>query len=300
MKNILALFLVVALGKCYAQQDPLYAQYLLNPLVLNPAYAGLNNNLNIMGAYRIQWAGFDGQPNTFNITAHSSFVENKLGAGLVIVTDKIGNVQNTEINLPLSYKLSLSKGSLSFGMQAGIQSFRVQNNELNIYDPGDFVFQGNEQGTRLNIGAGMIYRNDDWFVGLSVPRLLPTTFDVGGEQLDLYNQHYYLMASWLYRYKPDFWIRPSVMARGVSGAPASFDVSLNGVFYDRHMAGIFSRNFNTFGVLLQTIVGDKFTFGYVFEVPTKKSVGTTFNTHELTLGLRLAVLSFHDRIARNY
>jgi len=33
---------IAASSKVHAQQDPLYAQYLNNPIVLNPAYAGSN------------------------------------------------------------------------------------------------------------------------------------------------------------------------------------------------------------------------------------------------------------------
>jgi hypothetical protein len=37
--------------------------------------------------------------------------------------------------------------------------------------------------------------------------------------------------------------------------------------------------------------------GYVFELPVESSVGTQYTTHEITLGLRFGVLSFHDVLA---
>jgi len=67
----------------FAQQDPLYAQYLFNPLLINPAYSGLNNNFNGTVGYRTQWMGLEGQPQTMNVSLHSSFVQNKVGAGLI-------------------------------------------------------------------------------------------------------------------------------------------------------------------------------------------------------------------------
>ncbi|HRK55829.1 MAG TPA: PorP/SprF family type IX secretion system membrane protein, partial [Cyclobacteriaceae bacterium] len=78
-------------GLSYGQQDPLYSQYINNPMVINPAYAGLNNNLNASLSYRTQWGGFEGNPTTVNVNGHISLVDNRVGAGLLIVQDKIGN-----------------------------------------------------------------------------------------------------------------------------------------------------------------------------------------------------------------
>lgn len=44
-----------------AQVDPLYAQYLSNPMLINPAYAGLNNNLNASVTYRAPVNAFSGR-----------------------------------------------------------------------------------------------------------------------------------------------------------------------------------------------------------------------------------------------
>jgi Type IX secretion system membrane protein PorP/SprF len=63
---------------------------------------------------------------------------------------------------------------------------------------------------------------------------------------------------------------------------------------DSYTLGFFTRNFSTYGFLAQINLGDNLRFGYVFELPTKNSVGTQYNTHELTLGVRLSVLAFHD------
>jgi type IX secretion system PorP/SprF family membrane protein len=73
--TLLALSLCVCLS-LKAQQDPLYSQYLNNPFVLNPAYAGLTNNLNLSLNYRTQWAGIEGSPKTANLNGHISLAVN--------------------------------------------------------------------------------------------------------------------------------------------------------------------------------------------------------------------------------
>ncbi len=53
----LLLILFCFTQKLSAQQDPIYAQYLNNPLTINPAYAGINNQFSARVQARTQWAG---------------------------------------------------------------------------------------------------------------------------------------------------------------------------------------------------------------------------------------------------
>jgi type IX secretion system PorP/SprF family membrane protein len=301
MKNLYTFFFCLLIANSVVgQQDPLYSQYLLNPLVINPAYSGLNNNFNVMAGYRTQWTGLDGQPQTFNFSAHSSLVDNKVGAGVLVINDKIGNVSVTEANATFAYKLNLTNKTFSFGMEAGVQSFKSDYSALNIYDPSDFAFTGGERGTRMNLGFGAALKSEKYFIGLSIPRLLPSTFKNGGQQIELYNQHFYLMGSYVFYLNESIRFKPAVLLRGVKGAPASVDVALNVNFNTMHTVGIFTRNLNTYGVLLQTLLAEKYRFGYAFEMPTNKSVGTKFSTHEITLGVLLSVFDFHERTYSNY
>jgi hypothetical protein len=69
------------------------------------------------------------------------------------------------------------------------------------------------------------------------------------------------------------------------------------IFHERYTAGVLTRNFNTYGVLLNANLSDAFRLGYVFELPMSKSVGTKFTTHEITIGFRANVYRFHKHSA---
>lgn len=301
MKKLLPLLFMLAGFQANAQQDPIYSQYMLNPQLINPAYVGLPNNLNINASYRMQWMGLEGQPNTFNLNGNTSLLDNKAGAGFMLSHDQIGNTQNTEFNASFAYKLQLEHDrTISFGMQAGLINYRIDNSDLNIYDDDDDVFMNNENGTKLNLGAGLIFKGQDFLIGLSVPRMLPTKFTAGESEFELYNQHYYLFGAYVFYLNSQVKFKPTALVRAVKDAPASVDVGANFVFNSIHTAGVFTRNFKTYGFLLQTLYREKFRFGYVFELPTHKSVGTHFTTHEISLGLRLSVFSFHDTTIGNF
>lgn len=301
MKILLSSFFLLINMCALAQQDPIYSQYILNPQVINPAYPGLTNNLNINASYRMQWMGLEGQPNTFNLNGNTSLLNNKAGAGFMLSHDQIGNTKNTEIYASFAYKLDLGHNrTLSFGMQAGVLNYRIDNSDLNIFDEGDEVFMNNETGTKLNIGAGLILTGSDFLIGLSVPRMLPTKFKAGESEFELYNQHYYLFGAYVFYLNEQIKFKPTALVRAVKGAAASTDIGANFIFNSMHTAGVFTRNFKTYGVLLQTLYREKFRFGYVFELPTGKSVGTNFTTHEISLGLRLSAFSFQDTTISNF
>lgn len=300
MKKLLPLVFLLTTYCLQAQQDPLYSQYMLNPLLINPAYAGLNNNLNAMLGYRTQWVGLEGKPTTLNASAHTSLMSNKLGAGILLIQDRIGNISNTETNLSIAYKLEFKEQVLSFGMQAGFQNYRTDFSELNIFDPGDNAFIGGERGSRVNIGAGAILKSEKYFIGISVPRLMPSTFENGGQEFELYNQHFYVAGAYVHYLNSNIRLKPSILLRGVKGAPASVDLAFNVNLNAIHTAGLFTRNFNTYGLLVQTLLKEQYRFGYVFELPTNKSVGTNVTTHEISLGILLSAFSFHERSLSNF
>ena len=296
MKHFLLIVVFFGLTfSCFAQQDPLYAQYINNPMVINPAYAGLNNNLNASVSYRSQWGGFEGNPVTMNVNSHMSLVDNKVGVGVLLVQDKIGNVKNTEFQAAFSYRIKLEDKTFSFGMQAGVINFRNNFNELNLSNPGDPAFTQNENLSKPNIGVGVILKSEKYFVGLSIPRMLSTTISNGGQDLQLYNQHFYLFGAYVFYVSDRIRLKPSALLKGVSGSPISTDLNFNVTIDTKYTAGIYTRNFNAYGVLLQARLADRFKLGYTFEMPTNNSVGTRFTTNEIFLGIVLPVLPSHDR-----
>jgi len=292
-----AILLCTALH-AYAQIDPLYAQYLNNPLVINPAYTGLNKELNASVSFRKQWAGFDGSPTTINFTAHSSLFNNKMGVGLIVVQDQIGENKNLLAMGTYSYKIEFEDMVLSFGLQGGIANYRSDNLALNIEDETDPYFAGNQNITKPLFGAGIILSNDNLFLGLSLPRMLKNkeTFGSGpgAVEASLYTQHFYGMASYILFLNERIRLKPAVLLKYVQGNPLSVDVNALLNFDERYGAGAFTRNFNTYGLLAQIKFKQSYKFSYAFELPTNKSVGVNFTTHEITLGLNLAVFDFHD------
>jgi type IX secretion system PorP/SprF family membrane protein len=295
MKTICTVSLLFLSLQMFAQQDPLYSQYINNPFTINPAYAGFPNILTASVSYRQQWNGLEGDPQTINANLHTSLLQNKMGAGLMIISDRLGGTKTTEAFSSIRYRINITNSKIfSFGMQAGFTNYQFDNTAVNIYDQGDTFFKGAVNEIKPNIGFGAILSDDRFFVGLSVPRILKSTIEAsGGLQNSLYTQHYYLMGSYIFIASERVRIKPSALIKLVEGAPASLDLNAAIIFNQNYQAGILTRNFNTYGISLMGIFSS-FRFGYVMEVPTEKSVGTNFSTHELTVGFRTKIFSFQN------
>jgi type IX secretion system PorP/SprF family membrane protein len=296
MKKILftAAFCTAVFCSANGQTDPLYAQYLNNPFVINPAYAGHQNALSASLSYRKQWAGFDGSPVTVNASAHSSIVERKMNAGLMIVQDKIGVYKNTDILTSYAYRIDLGKQTLSFGLQAGATTYRIDNTELNVYDPNGSEFSSDQSFTKPSFGAGLLLSGDRFMAGLSVPRMIRHTIGYAGDEVSVYRQHYYLTGAYSMFLSERVRLKPSFLVKGVKGAPLSGDYNFTLTIDEKYSAGAYTRNFEAYGILTQAKLGDKYRFAYAFEMPVNSSVGTRFISHEITLAVNLAVFRFQD------
>ncbi len=298
MKQILLVATILgAVIQATAQQDPIYAQYLNNPLTINPAYAGSNNMFNASLQYRTQWAGIDANPVTVNFSSHMSVYRNKVGVGVMVVEDKLGDTNNTEFNTMYSYKIQINDSYLSFGLQTGFIRYKTDPSLLTIRDPGDPAFSQLTE-TTFNTGAGVILKNDRYMIGFSAPRLLPATVSQGGQQIELYKQHYYLFGSYIMFLSEDIRFKPSVLLRGTQN---SYSVDLNASFNIRefYTAGIFTRNFATYGVLVQAMLS-KVRLGYVFELPGGSASTLNFASHELMVGVSMGVLSQHEKAVKTF
>jgi len=292
-KLLLPILFCLTVFSAKAQKDPIFAQYINNPMVINPGYTGINNVLNASLSYRTQWAGLDGAPNTASFAAHSSFFDDLVGLGMIVVRDKIGTTTTTQFSLAGAYNIEFNETKFSFGMQAGVNSLKESNSELNPYSPNDPLFNGDQTFSKFNIGAGIVLKSPKYYLGLSVPRLLNNTEDLGMLSSNLYQRHFYFGAGYFINLNSELGLKPAILLKGVSEAPISVDYNVNLVISDRYSAGIITRNFKTYGLLAQLNLNHNLRIGYSIEVPTNNSVGTQYTSHEISITLDAEVFDFH-------
>lgn len=265
-----------------AQQDPQYTQYMYNTQVINPAYAGSREALSFGLLYRTQWVGLDGAPETGTFTVNSPIGSlDNMGLGLSIVRDEIGPALESNINIDYSYTINTSdEAELSFGLKAGLDILDVDFTKLNIYDQGD-VFEYNiDNKLQPQIGAGVYYNTQNFYVGLSVPNFLTSKHfdnstiddinagDFNGSVSAAERLHYFLIAGYVFDLSEDLKFKPATLVKAVSGSPLQWDVSANFLLYDKLTLGAAYRWSAAMSAMVGFQVSEELFIGFGYDYQT--------------------------------
>lgn len=225
-----------------AQQDPLFSRYKFNALTYNPAYAGSKDHLSLGLQFRRQWAGFEGAPRTFSLSAHSPLRRNQYALGASFTADKVGATTRVDANAVYAYRIKINQDVLlSLGLQAGVTNWHADWFTVTVEQGGDEVFQNNFSIWQPNFGAGAYLYSKDYYIGLSCPRLVEQAYRVAGNEISAIAanyRHFTLAAGMAIPLREgDMIFRPSILLRKAGfgsklrqsddkrvGAPTSVDL----------------------------------------------------------------------------
>jgi len=288
---LLVLFFLGSIHATMAQREPMYAQYLDNMLEINPAYAGSRHSLSVISLNRSHWTVvFDRAPMTHSLNLHSPTRSDHIGVGLSFRTETVGPERTTSIYGDYSYRVDLTpESTLTFGLKAGISFFDLPLTSLIIDDPADPAFASDILSMWLpNFGFGVIYRIEDLFVGLSIPKLLEVNyFDntmFGGARPALIDRNYYLTAGAVFHLGPEIFVMPSTYVRYLPGTTPEVDLSARLVLFERFSAGAMVRLQDAMGFNIGIDLSSNLTFGYSFDWAILNRVPSfNFGSHEVML-----------------
>jgi len=292
--------LALSVTELRAQQDPHYTQYMYNMSVMNPAYAGSKEAVSGGFLYRKQWVEIEDAPTTGTFFIHSPVGRN-VGLGLSVISDKIGPVEENNFYADFSYTLNLGgEHRLAFGMKAGVTMHKIDFNTIypTLPDINDGVFAGgNPNKTFLNVGSGVFYYTDKYYVAFSVPNMLKTKYlDFDGRQYGTEELHYFLTGGYVFDINPNLKFKPFAMVKSSLNAPTSFDVSTNFMLYDKLELGATYRVEDSFGAMVNFAVTPSLRIGYAYDHIVSDLNTVTPSSHEVML---LFDLNFPKKVSRS-
>ena len=289
-KAVLLAILFLGVTQVKAQYEPHFTQYMFNEMFINPAYAGARECISATGLYRKQWVGIDGAPVTETVSIHSPFFDNKMGIGLAVVNEKIGVTQNTGFNASYAYRMPLSKGKLSLGLQIGAVNHYEELSKLTTVQSGDAQFANNTPKLLLpNAGFGAFYYTQNFYAGLSIPHLILNTVDAASikkvtNKASVKDWHYYITAGYIAKVSDNIKLKPTIMIKEVVGSPMQFDASLNALFVDVFWVGVAYRTGDAVSAIAGIQITKQLRLGYAYEYTLSKLKKYNTGTHEITLG----------------
>ena len=294
-KRVYFLLIVVLLPFLgFGQQDPMYSQYMFNPLSVNPAYAGSLEALSVAGLFRKQWLNIPGSPMTATLSAHTPTPNRKHGFGINLVADQISYIQQSWLNISYAYILPLPKDiKLGMGLQATGHYYRVNWSKAEFKDPSEPVVTGANRNYILpNVGAGVFLYAPNWYFGASVPRILVNTLTTTTPGISISDKstdnaalrrHYFIMGGYVFKVHHDVKLKPSVLLKYVYGAPFQADMNLQVYLFDKYGVGVSYRTGDGIVALLEYRITDQLRAGYAYDYPLTSLNGFTWGSHEIMI-----------------
>ncbi len=295
------LFLLAAPWVLQGQQLPQYSLYMLNPYAYNPAYAGVAGTLLAHGAYRQQWSGLRGAPESQYLDAHLPLFFLRGGAGIRLENDKIGAHRTTRAALHYAHHLDVGRaGLLSVGVGIGYIQYALDGGQLRtpdgIYEPGgvfthnDPLFpEGRVVGAAPLMEVGLFFRQQYFELGGAVqPAYVPTLAitDQGAFRVQLVPQ-YVGMGSYRVQLSTQLLLMPSFLLKF---DPAATQVEISTAFRWREntFAGTSFRGVTSAARDAMVLFGgfkitEKISFFYSYDIPLSSLSNVQKGSHEILL-----------------
>jgi type IX secretion system PorP/SprF family membrane protein len=293
------LFLIAISLTSRAQQNAQFTQYMFNGLVINPAYTGMDEALNVTFVNRSQWAGVDGAPVTQTLTAHTLFSRSKVGIGLSVVNDKIGVHRNQKVAGSAAYHLPLSGNRvLSFGLQGGMNIIKSNYGSLNStstnIDPQ--LANATIGQTYFNLGMGFYYRSRKFHAGVSMPDLIPQRFTLNDTtSITWQKAQYFVFSRYTITINDFLKLEPGILIKYKPNLPLSFDLNACLIIKQALTLGLSYRKSESIDFLLKAQLTPQLQLGYAYDFVIGEVSNLSRGSHELMVSYLFKYS--HDNIA---
>lgn len=197
-------FWVVTSVSAMAQREVQYAQYLVNPLAINPAATGARENFHFNAVLRRQFVlGLQGLPITQSFAMDGTVGRNKnVGLGLQGINDRVS--LNTAAFATVSYIHRISETQkIAIGTLVGV----------NVLPSRSLVGLGSGVNQAvLSAGVGIYYDDELIFGGISMPEILNQDYAYSSSSALLnYRRPIFVQAGIKMGTTDDFRLTPSIL-----------------------------------------------------------------------------------------
>lgn len=272
------------------------------PETNNAGAVAQNDMMNLLGAYRLQWAGFSDAPVDmfFSVNTPLSISGTKHGVGLVFSSENIGLFKDQSVLLQYSYKMKLWKGVVGLGLNVGFLSQTFDFSGVDFTGNGGSPIEGDEyhknddpysssgegaddNALTFDAGVGAYYSDDEMFVGLSVAHLNSGTTNFGKDSAEMYVPRvFYLTGGYNIPQSNAFYtLKPSTQIRSDF---SDFQMDLTCVLeYDKRIrGGLTYRLGDAFVFLVGMDLFSGLRLGYSYDLPVSKMI-VSGGSHEIYL-----------------
>lgn len=327
MKRLIYILLLVVVGTphSFAQQMPLYSQYMYNRFLINPAAAGSEGYTSFNITAREQWIGYAGAPRTYSLSYQARFTkkkyslkknifgntryraktEGRTGLGIGLFSDQNGLVQRTGFQAAYSYHIWVQDYTqLSFGLAATGYHYIINADSESFSDPSEPWLSDNlRNGVFIpDINFGLCLLNERYTLGFSAESMLGAAAKIGDGRVDTLkaydrlrmSRHYHIFGSYSFQTGKDLEIEPSALFKLSEQLLPQADFGLALIYDQTFWLGAGYRTGGFYGTSSQgALIGmvrvrwGNMYLGYSYDYSLNEIETVTSGSHELVLALKL-------------
>ncbi|MBI4930929.1 MAG: type IX secretion system membrane protein PorP/SprF [Bacteroidetes bacterium] len=296
-KIILASGFWLLASDLFAQQLPLFSQYMLNDYFQNPAVAGSRPYFDVVSANRLQWMGITDAPRTYALSMNGPLKPKNMGVGGYLFTDIAGPTRRIGFSGSYAYHVKINeKIKISLSLSAGVMQFAVDASKLTLDNKSDYVFaNGYESEIVPDLGTsfylyGLPKDNGtgNWWLGGYVPQIYPAKLNLftTPTPTGTLATHFYATAGYKLFITDEFSAEPSLLVKFVSPVPVQIDGGVRIFYKNKIWIGGTYRTNDAMSAMVGYTYKDNLTFGYSYDITTTNLKNYNNGTHELMIGLR--------------
>lgn len=296
--GVFAFIMIMGLQWSFAQDQGIYTQYMLNPVLINPAATGFNEDHELFFNYRNQWSGTDGTPNNYTVSYNGRVYDN-VGLGLMANAETFGALNRYRALLSYAYQIQSDDFSLGIGLSTEYHQFSLSGNTLvnprvQIDDP--ILLEAADGLQFFDVSFGIWGEVKERFVfGFAMPNLVRTRIDNPTIETDAEStsfKFFNLFTGYKFALEEyDMKVYPSILVKRVFMGPEDVHADLNLLvsFLDEQLTGGLSYQIGgsqRLGFLIGTKI-DEFSLYYSYDASFNPLQNYTSGSHEITVGFTL-------------
>jgi type IX secretion system PorP/SprF family membrane protein len=318
MRYLRSIFPVIVLsfifGAAYAQQVPMYSQYMMNGFLINPSFAGRDGATTVNLTVREQWVGMTGAPSTYAASFQTRILKNsfiskstsvkkdivkptkggKVGLGGYIFNDNNGIMRRTGIQAAYAYHIPLGNtagvpNSLSFGLALTAYQFAI-NTEGLIFNPDDPLLNTYDRSVFIpDFNFGASFTTTKYYVGFAMTNIFRGSLMVADTSASSRNElgNFFLTGGVKIPLNPEWMLEPSafIKASDMFMTSVQLDLTTRVYFKDDYWAGVSYRT-NDAVIMMMGLRYDRYYFGYAFDFTLTDIRSQSLGTHEISLAVK--------------
>lgn len=295
-KTFYTILLTFAAVAAYAQEQAIYSQYQLFPVLINAGHTGFDNQHQFLGNVRSSWTGFPGAPQSYTFL-YTGPVGERLALGGGMFAENIGSQRLFRLQANYAFRFQVQKMRIGIGLTTEFLRRSIDNDLLDdpITNPNDPILEDLADGQQLfdaSVGIHSLY-DDRFFISLALPntvraRLDQVPLDAQDEGGSLF-EHYIFQLGYIVDVPSQgFKIIPSIALRNLRNVPYQVDVNLQGRFLDEKLISGLTYRPGSANGSAAFLIGSKFNqiqASYSYELNFGNFQQYNGGSHEFTVAL---------------